>query len=769
MAPALPLSWLRARVERISWLDIRLVLAIFLVLGLVYSLVTPIMEALDEVWHFAVIHHISHQGQLPVQPSDPAETGLWRQQGSQPPLYYLTGALLTAWIDTTDFPGLVVYNPHASGGHPEVEGNKNILLHDPQAEAFPYRGTALAIHLLRLYSLALGALTVYGVYRIGLHIVPSRPHLAGFAAALVAFNPQFLFIHGGVINDTLAIALSTWVIERLIWLSGQPLSLRRLPRWALVGGGIGLAMLSKLSAGFLLPLVTLLIIYLSWRQRDWRWGVTALALVGAVALLVSGWWFFRNWRLYGEPTGLSRFIPVAGARPGQFGIHDYLAELGGLELSFWGVFGWFSILADPPVYVFFQTLDRLALAGGLYGLWQLARERIRVPRLALERLGLLACWLLILGVALYRWTRDVMGTQGRLMFPGVASVGVGLAVGLGCLLPRRWRYTGFVSISAILLAISVVAPFRYIASAYRRPPVIAQASLVPERIHVRYGDWAELVGYDITQRSLDPGEPLSLTLYWRALRSVNRNYHLYIHLRGPDGAVLGQLDTYPGWGMYPTRIWEPGPIIADHYRIPIEVRPKEPIVGRIEVGFTAGGGSLPEVSRDPQGREITPIIGRFKINSPASKAPAVADGPNFRGPQGGTIALADWRLIGGQGEIRSLVPGETLPLTLEWVPLARPAADYRVFVHLVGSDLQPLAQSDGEPQSGNYPTSWWEPGERIEETRLLSVPETLPAGSYRLLVGLYHPEFGRLRCQADCKENTDAYQLPIVLRVGPGD
>jgi len=155
------------------------------------------------------------------------------------------------------------------------------------------------------------------------------------------------------------------VLERLTWLLGQPapLSRGRWGVWAWVGLGSGLALLSKLSAGFLLSLAGLVVIYLAWRERAWRQALAPLLLVGGLAFAVSGWWFLRNWRLYDDPTGLNRFVPVAGARPGSFGVLDFIGELGGLELSYWAVFGWFSILGDKALYPFFQALDRAALLG----------------------------------------------------------------------------------------------------------------------------------------------------------------------------------------------------------------------------------------------------------------------------------------------------------------------------------------------------------------------------------------------------------------------
>ena len=82
-----------------------------------------------------------------------------------------------------------------------------------------WRGTALAIHLIRFLSVLMGAGTVYLGYRLLLEIWPERWGLALAAAALTAFNPMFLFISGAVNNDNLAMllcALGIWLLVRLV-------------------------------------------------------------------------------------------------------------------------------------------------------------------------------------------------------------------------------------------------------------------------------------------------------------------------------------------------------------------------------------------------------------------------------------------------------------------------------------------------------------------------------------------------------------------------
>ena len=56
-----------------------------------------------------------------------------------------------------------------------------------------------------------------------------------------------------------------------------------------------------------------------------------------------------------------------------------------------------------------------------------------------------------------------------------------------------------------------------------------------------------------------------------------------------------------------------------------------------------------------------------------------------------------------------------------------------------------MAQSDGPPAEGRYPTSFWPPGTVIEDERVVAVPATTPPGSHGLRAGLYRvPDGARL-------------------------
>jgi hypothetical protein len=86
----------------------------------------------------------------------------------------------------------------------------------------------------------------------------------------------------------------------------------------------------------------------------------------------------------------------------------------------------------------------------------------------------------------------------------------------------------------------------------------------------------------------------------------------------------------------------------------------------------------------------------------------------------------------------AVTPGATVDITLHWEALRAPEDDLVAFVHLwQPGDAAPLAQHDGPPRQGWYPTTVWQAGDRVPDTHPLKIPADLPPGTYPLWAGLY--------------------------------
>jgi len=82
-------------------------------------------------------------------------------------------------------------------------------------------------------------------------------------------------------------------------------------------------------------------------------------------------------------------------------------------------------------------------------------------------------------------------------------------------------------------------------------------------------DQVELLGYDLGESTVQAGQVVSCTFYWRGLQEMNVNYTVFTHLIAPDGTTWGQWDNQPQQGRAPTTRWVPGQVITDSYQIPL--------------------------------------------------------------------------------------------------------------------------------------------------------------------------------------------------------
>jgi hypothetical protein len=95
------------------------------------------------------------------------------------------------------------------------------------------------------------------------------------------------------------------------------------------------------------------------------------------------------------------------------------------------------------------------------------------------------------------------------------------------------------------------------------PPPLPTALAAESPMLATLGDEVRFLGYDLSADTVRAGEPLSMTLYWQALRPMDVNYTVFLHLLDPLNNVVGQRDSMPRDGTYPTSSWLPGEVVAD--------------------------------------------------------------------------------------------------------------------------------------------------------------------------------------------------------------
>ena len=267
-------------------------------------------NAPDEAAHVEYVLHLASKGTLPVW-NWPAEPRSY--ESFQPPLYYAGAALVLRC-----------------------------------ASPLPLKARFLA---LRFYSglLHLGAL--FFVWALGRKLGGGD----GFEVLCgVAAVPMFFFIGSTVTND----AAANLAGAVLLWLAvSVPRPAR--PRDAiLMGAAVGGALLCKTT---ILPVAAVSLVSLVDFRRGRRAASAArLAAASGMALLVCGWFYWRNVRLYGDPFGVSRIAAYDQDRYAW-------TELGRWVLlffqSFWGRFG----AMTQPMGWWAYSLALLASSAAVWG------------------------------------------------------------------------------------------------------------------------------------------------------------------------------------------------------------------------------------------------------------------------------------------------------------------------------------------------------------------------------------------------------------------
>lgn len=406
--------------RRARWILAAAILAALL-RGLFWVAVTEVPSPIDEIHHFAYIESLAtgrgipHVGKDLLTPGqlelmrysptlgyrehalDPQKPEEWGRaalsyEGVQPPLYYLT--LVPAWY----------------AGRPW--------------------GTLGSLYAARVGSVLLALAALPLAWLLARELFPDRPDVWAFAAALPAAVQGFNANLSSVTNDALVVPLAAAALLAIAR------GVRR-PSWrsaAACGAVIGLAMLAKLNAVALLPVLGAGLLLLgreSGRSLWWRlrWGAVASATAGGLA----GMWFLWNLAEYGSPNGAS----AATAR--------ILSPLNvSYPLSLEGVYGHFREATRG-----FWQFERFSPAGpGRYGAvfgagvllglaaWLVHTVRSRSVRDAGAAAWLAACWPLVFGAMLaivyVAYTSTVVG---RHTYPALVAlllfVAAGTLIGLG--------------------------------------------------------------------------------------------------------------------------------------------------------------------------------------------------------------------------------------------------------------------------------------------------------------------------------------------------
>lgn len=271
------------------------------------------------------------------------------------------------------------------------------------------------------------------------------------------------------------------------------------------------------------------------------------------------------------------------------------------------------------------------------------------------------------------------------------------------------------------------------------PVVVRRTAYPPAQVIA-----ARLLSGSADADSYHPGDRMNIRLRWQALGKIDAYYSVFVRLLDKNGQAVVHADGQPAAGTKPTLLWVPGEVIEDNWTLPI---PSSTLPGRyvLEAGIYRPDDLSARLTLDSTGRPVTRLpLGVVRVAPPTE--PATTPTFTVAATLGDRIALTGYDIEGCTWtENRCRVrPGTPLAVTLYWRADGDIPADYTVFVHLADATGHPWAQHDGQPHSGDYPTSVWQPGDVISDRHQLIVPDNILPAEYELLVGMYLPMDGRL-------------------------
>lgn len=747
---------------------------LFLVLSLYYNLSIPRWESDNEWSHFLYVRHIATEGTLPgidATTELPSFTDQCRSgeeillaeanhQFRQPPLYYLLGSLVTSWTSIDDLPALSA-NPFRLWDPAQL--GYNFLLHAAHEPVFD-PGAVLSLRALRLLSGLFGLLGLAAAYLTGLLIFSGRRPLALAVMAVNAFIPQYLFASATVNNDILVAALGAWCVY---------LCLVAVARWPNYGAVIlatvtaALAVVAKYNGLALVPLVglvALITLYRTWKQGD-QTIVALLARVAvllAVALLPALLWFGRNVLLYGRPLVGYPAITDNLLLGTWFRPEEFVQTTGFIFSSFWGLFGWETITLPTWVVGLLAVVALWAVAGVV--LYLLDKKRSGEDRL----LALLA----LLFVAVVWFTGYSKGTdatepRGRYLLPAYSTISALMVLGLQRALPISIKRAGLsILVGALFLLALAVPPF-VLRPAYAAPHLDTAATLQPDEqpVEATFGGFAELLGYRIEPQHLTAGDPIEVSLVWRALATTPNNYVVSIHLVDSDLQSRALVNTHPGNGNYPTSRWQPGDIFRESYILHWAESPWDdlPQAASIKVAMHCARSEIVSETYleavDPLGNPVGDAVylGQLKV-VPRDWHTAAVPASELRFTFGDEIGLVDIAF-----DPPKRLRGQDLTLIMDLQALKQPVTDYTVFAHIVDQEGNQVGGNDAPLTNGHYPSNLWDPDEQVVHRHAVRIPLALAPGAYRLRLGLYDPVTGaRLPLQDDTGTAVPYVELPLL-------
>jgi hypothetical protein len=295
------------------------------------------------------------------------------------------------------------------------------------------RGSLLDRVLLHLLPMASGLASAWLAGRIMRRLSPGAPGVAAVATVAAGLLPMSVYMSTFASNEPVHAAL----IASGLWLTCTILTAERTSPALLAGLStlLGLALLTKSTSGAPLALVMVLLVGVKlWLVEARGWGRSTLGAAGILVgpIVLSGWFYWRNWQLFGSPfvTNLESFAAWTYWMPPGFHTPEWFLGFG--EVLVHPFFSSFASYWDG----FYSSFWGDGYASGRAGVkypnpWWDYDSMAAVYPLALPATGLLGIGLLVALVDALRgdhlgrrlgWTLMLVAIYAMMLLPLIATL-----------------------------------------------------------------------------------------------------------------------------------------------------------------------------------------------------------------------------------------------------------------------------------------------------------------------------------------------------------
>ncbi len=263
--------------------------------------------------------------------------------------YLLSSSLLRLINDNKPVDIKILENKKVTkfGGYDTRVPIYNNVYNDP----FSNGSSKNAYYVLRIFSVLLGLFTIIISFEITKYFFENYIYRVASLFFIVTL-PQFCFISSMISNDNLSNTVSALAILYILKYLKEP---KKQSVICCLGIILGIGLITKKTFLFIFPALIIINLVMVYKDHIKLKNVFSNFLIFLIFIvLISGWWYYRNYSLYGEffLTKTEMITAPFHVQPKSlFSMYFINPFFPGLFASFIGVFGWMNM--PLPVFSYF--------------------------------------------------------------------------------------------------------------------------------------------------------------------------------------------------------------------------------------------------------------------------------------------------------------------------------------------------------------------------------------------------------------------------------